>query len=426
MPPLPSSTKRFLSAISVLIIGLLIAPFALDKVVLERNPLPSIHHVKNIVTSLCDKVEIFNENNPCTNNNLKQELVSKNLYQIGGFPIIISNTNDCTIENVLKQLSHQCKKSLLLQTSTSQLDAPHGHYFSLKLLLNHPLQYHYKSDLNQLLSLWNTNIVQPFQYQLQHQANRIQPKQTSKLESHVVLMTELKDVDMVTKSLFRSLSEFDVPVNSYIDSPTQRKLVNLIVLLTSSDKPIKSARVPGWGIVIQIPSFTSPSLDIALNSLLKYTKHIVLGMPHHQIKSDDNMENETSSNVVVTAQTRYKIMSQRFTRTVEILRMTNELAESMTHMRVPTTVSKPFEEIVSLLMYGGNTSNSLLDRLDAVSEAGYLAEIIAEDPDLVPQMYISGENLFAVFSPFILPVIIPLIASLVTEGKRMVLRNRKP
>lgn len=93
------------------------------------------------------------------------------------------------------------------------------------------------------------------------------------------------------------------------------------------------------------------------------------------------------------------------------LTATKALAESMPYLPIGREVcAEPFELALDLLK-----SSSLPDLQRAVE----LANGISTHPSLIPSLYMSSENLFAVFAPMLLPVIFPLVAGLAQELKRI-------
>ncbi|KAH9259565.1 hypothetical protein BASA81_001986 [Batrachochytrium salamandrivorans] len=92
---------------------------------------------------------------------------------------------------------------------------------------------------------------------------------------------------------------------------------------------------------------------------------------------------------------------------------TKTLAEAMPHLPVGRDVCQiPFEQALDIL------SAEELTLADLQRAVG-LANSISTHPSLIPSLYMSNQNLFAVFSPMLLPILFPVLAGLWQQLKRL-------
>lgn len=97
---------------------------------------------------------------------------------------------------------------------------------------------------------------------------------------------------------------------------------------------------------------------------------------------------------------------------------TKALAEAMPHLPVGRDVCQvPFEQALDILSARELT-------LADLQRAVQLANSISTHPSLIPSLYMSNQNLFAVFSPMLMPILFPVLAGLWQQAKRLRLAKR--
>lgn len=100
------------------------------------------------------------------------------------------------------------------------------------------------------------------------------------------------------------------------------------------------------------------------------------------------------------------------------LNATKLLADSMPHLPVSEDISIPFHEALRLTQQAIHEPNHF-QKLALLRKASSLANAISSHPSLIPSLYISSWDLFAIFSPLILPTVLPLLIGAVQESKRL-------
>ena len=314
-----------------------------------------------------------------------------------------------------------------LTDETAELDAAGagGHHYALRLLVsdaatralsvspasNNSVGYAATAvDKDELLDGW-ARLVHALRTRTRDATRALELEPEPTFESSVVMHVpaSLAKVSDVKSKLHRALSEFDVgTVLPTRESPAQRRVVHVAVVVPDPALPRnerQTVRVPSWGVVTFLPVDATETEE----TLWGFVRDVVL----------DASEDAVSGRSLPAKQaTQLRALHRRVRVALASLRTTYELAESMPHMRVMPRVAEPFREAVALLGRALDANaDDVTTRLTAANKAAWLAQQVAEDPSLVPQMYMSLENLFAVYSPFVLPVVLPLLAALRVEGK---------
>lgn len=229
---------------------------------------------------------------------------------------------------------------------------------------------------------------------------------------------EKEEEEVVTK--LHRLIEFENLGDVHESGDAEIAKLNFVLLLVrgnrraSNESAVKSFVVPEWGIAAicastQEKNKTSPSLllDEAFNSFF---------VPY--------LNEKTRSNSIVNGSTPYVILKKRFNRALSSLQALASLSRGMAHMEITASVASTFNRAVELLTLikksdtKGAREANLAANLRRVEEAAECAEAVDKDPTTIPQLYVSDENLLAVFSPLIVPFVLPLILSFVGEVKR--------
>jgi hypothetical protein len=211
--------------------------------------------------------------------------------------------------------------------------------------------------------------------------------------------------DSVKKSLHKVIDEADI-------GGSGERSVNLVSWVlkgnSSSVSEYQSYRVPSWGVV----SFASP-LENSLGIFQKYAQDVVFGL---------GGDGKNPASVKVS---RRRALGRGLASVIRKLNATKALAESMPHLPIIESVSTPFEEALDLIATAMNQNDlDVLAKLALVRKASSLANGISSDPSLIPQLFVSDENLFAVFAPMIVPTMFPLLIGFVQETKKKLTKKK--
>src|SRR5690606_38005153 len=131
--------------------------------------------------------------------------------------------------------------------------------------------------------------------------------------------------ESVKKSLHKIIDEAEVGGSGEQDN----RPVNLAawcIKQTKSNEPLSDAlsyRIPGWGVV----SFT-PHIKDSLSIFRQFSREIIFGVSH-----------DSNSNLA-----KRRTLGRGLSSVIRNLKATKDLAESLPHLPVVSTVSLPFEE----------------------------------------------------------------------------------
>ena len=102
-----------------------------------------------------------------------------------------------------------------------------------------------------------------------------------------------------------------------------------------------------------------------------------------------------------------------------------DLVNDMSHMSVLERIGQNVElslracqKAYASISIASYQEVNITDILYAARQAAAFSDLAYYDPTMVPQLYFPSEHLYAVYVPFLLPVLLPLIKNLVSEIKR--------
>jgi hypothetical protein len=212
------------------------------------------------------------------------------------------------------------------------------------------------------------------------------------------------NAESVKKSIHKVIDEAEVGGSGDHDE----RPVNLIAWCLKknvSTSEFTSYRIPSWGVV----SLAEP-LEESLGVFQRYAKEVVFGL------HDDQIDAELA---------RKRTLGRGLSSVLRKLNATKVLAESMPHLPIVSSVSLPFEEALDLVEHAVNEDQDTNIALQHIRRASVLANAISSDPSLIPQLFVSDENLFAIFAPMIFPTMLPLLIGCMQESKKRILTRRK-
>ena len=202
--------------------------------------------------------------------------------------------------------------------------------------------------------------------------------------------------ESMKKSLHKVIDEAEISRPGGDDRP-----VNLVATCFKNQTRFKSEyqsyRISGWGIV----TFVDP-LEDSLHIFEGFIREIVFGLRN-------NMSLKDAQNIAY---------HQGIFSVLQKLNATKLLADSMPHLPVSEDISIPFHEALRLTQQAIHEPNHF-QKLALLRKASSLANAISSHPSLIPSLYISSWDLFAIFSPLILPTVLPLLIGAVQESKRL-------
>lgn len=108
---------------------------------------------------------------------------------------------------------------------------------------------------------------------------------------------------------------------------------------------------------------------------------------------------------------------------IKTLQGLSKLIKTMTHMAVKESVKESTDAALEQLRLVRGSMSLTPPDLDAALLHAQLALKFSEkaffDPSMVPQMYFPEKNIFAVYSPLVMPLVIPVARGAVIEFKRL-------
>ena len=333
--------------------------------------------------------------------------IAYTLVRVERYPLDVNERLTTLSEKVERQLSANC-----MEQSNSACKEEEGHYvwewspalvFGLKLLVEET-----ECDL----AVWS-RIVEEFAEYVQPLGKEFSVPVT--VESSVVFHANVAllrkesatstNAESVKRSLHKVIDEAEVGGTGDHDE----RPVNLVAWSLKknvSTSEFQSYRIPSWGVV----SFAIPLGD-SLGVFERYAREVVFGLH----SGEQHLEYDSK-----LAQRR--TLGRGLSSVLRKLNATKVLAESMPHLPIISSVAVPFEETLDLVENALAEERNVSAALLHIRKASILANAISSDPSLIPQLFVSDENLFAIFAPMIFPTMLPLLIGCLQETRKKIFR----